>query len=206
MQPTGGAIGGMKSVVLLGMMGSLLVSGCRSPLHDAVQNNDANTVNELLNQGADVNEKHFSRTALLVASSQGRVEMVTLLLDRGADVNLVSPQHGTALTVASYKGHVEVAKLLLDRGAEVDLIPSGGWTALSYAAYWGNTDVAVLLMARGADINKAIVGLRRGFGTGNAVEFLNGLKYKKTTPPRGPDSPAVPPTTLPPPAESAAPF
>jgi hypothetical protein len=161
---------------LFALAAAMLLTGCVSPLESAAGRNDIKAVNELLDQGATVNEKNRlnGETALKAAILQGNVAMVKLLLDRGADVNLAS-------------GNM-------------------GWTALSDAAYHGNTEVAMLLIGRGADINKAIAGLRRGFGTGNAVEFLNELKYKKATPPHGPDSPPSVPTTLPPPAEQATPF
>jgi ankyrin repeat protein len=166
----------MKSVMFLCVVGTLLFSGCVSPLESAAGRNDIKAVNELLDQGATVNEKDRlnGRTALKAASSQGNVAMVKLLLDRGADVNLAS-------------GNM-------------------GWTALSNAAWFGNTEVALLLIERGADINKAIAGLDRGMGTGKAMAMLNELKCKKTTPPHGPDSPPPVPTTLPPPAEQATPF
>ncbi len=127
----------------------LLCAGCQSPLSIAASRSDINAVKELLDKGADVNEKNalHGGTALKAASSAGRVEIVKLLLDRGADVNLES-------------GNM-------------------GWTALSAAAWFGHHDVAMLLIERGADINIAVAGLRRGIGTGNAVEFLNKLDQER---------------------------
>jgi hypothetical protein len=178
-----GMISGMKPVMALSLAAGLLASGCVSPLYRAAEKNDIKTINELLDQGADVNKGNgfFCRggTALKVASSDGRVDMVKLLLDRGADVNLASGDMG--------------------------------WTALSCAAWSGNTEVAMFLIERGADINKAIAGLNCGLGTGNAIAMLNVLKHKTTTSPNGQPSPAMlsthpAPPTLSPPVESAAPF
>jgi hypothetical protein len=182
-QRGGMTIRGMKSVMLLCVVGTLLVSGCMSPLYKAALRSDINTVKGLLDKGADVNERIglHGDTALKAASSAGRVDTVKLLLDRGADVNLTS-------------GNM-------------------GWTALSGAAWRGHTDVARLLIERGADINKAIAGLRRRRGTGDAVDLLNELKRNWTTPAQGqgasavlPTHPATMPTTLPLPAEQATPF
>ena len=48
--------------------------------------------------------------------------MTTLLLDRGADINLVSRSPvPTALGTAAYWGKLEMATLLLNRGANPDL-------------------------------------------------------------------------------------
>ncbi len=54
------------------------------------------------------------------AAARGHLEVVKLLLDRGADPNLpeegIAP-HGHALYSAVYNGHHEIAKLLLEHGA-----------------------------------------------------------------------------------------
>jgi ankyrin repeat protein len=49
-------------------------------------------------------------------------DMVQLLVDAGADVNLASADAGTPLGVAARNGYVEVVRVLLEAGAEVDTI------------------------------------------------------------------------------------
>ena len=49
----------------------------------------------------------------------GHFEMVTYLLDAGADHEHKTDEMHTALMEACMDGHVEVAKLLLDSGAQV---------------------------------------------------------------------------------------
>jgi ankyrin repeat protein len=54
------------------------------------------------------------------AAAVGRMDIVQLLLDHGADPNLPEEQFapkGKALYSAVYHGHYEIAKLLLERGA-----------------------------------------------------------------------------------------
>jgi ankyrin repeat protein len=54
------------------------------------------------------------------AAAAGRLDIVQLLLDHGADPNLPEEQYapkGKALYSAVYHGHFEIAKLLLERGA-----------------------------------------------------------------------------------------
>lgn len=51
---------------------------------------------------------------LRTASALGRLDIVKLLLDRGADINV---ENNAALSLSLEKGHCEVAELLLDRGA-----------------------------------------------------------------------------------------
>ena len=56
-------------------------------------------------------------TALMMASQAGHVEIVRLLLNKGADVDARINEDGlTALIIASRFGHPDVVKLLLDKG------------------------------------------------------------------------------------------
>ena len=52
-----------------------------------------------------------------------RLEIVQLLLDRGADVNLAGGNYGTALGAAAvaYEGNLEIVKSILDRGADINI-------------------------------------------------------------------------------------
>ncbi|KAF8417649.1 ankyrin repeat-containing domain protein [Tirmania nivea] len=93
------------------------------------------------------------QNALYPASGAGKFHIVTLVLDRGADVNLSGGHYGSALGAAANKGSLEIVTLLLDRGADVNL--SGGMygTALGAAANKGNLEIVTLLLDRGADVN-----------------------------------------------------
>ena len=51
------------------------------------------------------------------AATWGDVEMVELLLERGADLDAGDGAEGSALHAAASKGHLELAELLLERGA-----------------------------------------------------------------------------------------
>jgi ankyrin repeat protein len=94
----------------------------------------------LLHNGADPNIKDKNgRTALMWASEHGPVELVRLLLDKGADANDgVSLFYG----VLNKKHKLEVVKLLLNKGANVNK-QSDGFTALMNAAHYNKTDVAI---------------------------------------------------------------
>lgn len=79
-----------------------------------------------------------------------------MLLDKGADPNLVYPNsdYGTALQAAGYQGTVENVKILLDRGAIVNPDVSGEYgTPLTAACAQGNTEIVRLLLDHRADPN-----------------------------------------------------
>jgi len=61
--------------------------------------------------------------------------MVSLLLNRGADINLVGGKHGTALTSAASTGNLRIgiAPLPLDRGADANIVGGYYGTALTAA-------------------------------------------------------------------------
>uniref|UniRef100_G3UJE3 Uncharacterized protein n=1 Tax=Loxodonta africana TaxID=9785 RepID=G3UJE3_LOXAF len=110
---------------------------------------DMRVVEELFACG-DVNAKasQAGQTALMLAVSHGRIDMVKGLLACGADVNVQDDEGSTALMCASEHGHVEIVKLLLAQpGCNGHLEDNDGSTALSIALEAGHKDIAVLLYA-----------------------------------------------------------
>ena len=89
----------------------------------------------------------------MLASQNGRVEIVRLLLDAGADKNLLDCDGFTALMLASDRGHHEVVRLLLEAGADEGLTNCFGRTALMPASQAGRVEIVRLLLDAGADKN-----------------------------------------------------
>jgi uncharacterized protein len=56
-------------------------------------------------------------TPLIISSSRGHIEVVRLLLDNGAPVDVRDNRGKSALYMATQKKHQEIRKLLLERGA-----------------------------------------------------------------------------------------
>ena len=110
-----------KIFTFVSILGALiLLTGCATPLMQAVKKGDINGVNERLDLGADVNESFYGETALMLASCYGHIEIVKMLLDRGADVNTVRGGGWSALSSAASGRHTDIVKLLLDRGADIN--------------------------------------------------------------------------------------
>jgi Ankyrin repeats (3 copies)/Ankyrin repeat len=98
-------------------------------LLQAVRKGDVAAAKAALDAGVPVDAKfRYDRTALSFAADRGNVEIVTLLLERGADVNAKDTFYGvTPLVWAANNGHAGVARLLLARGATgaADVLDSG---------------------------------------------------------------------------------
>ena len=106
-------------------------------------------------QAEDVNAKCFDdRTPLHVASQEGHVDAVHVLLDHGAHVN--SQEHRsnwTPLHVASYEGNLKVVQLLLDHEATLNAGSRGDNTPVYLASREGHLEVVQLLLSHGADVH-----------------------------------------------------
>jgi ankyrin repeat protein len=69
-------------------------------------------------------------TALILATREGGLETMKVLLDNGAPINQQSANGNTALIVAAMNGNADAINLLLERGADVNLANAQGWTPL----------------------------------------------------------------------------
>lgn len=123
-------------------------------LHLAAWNGNADMVNLLLGQGADINAKNNEgRTPLFDAAWNGKTDVVKLLCDRGADIGAKQYNLGsTALHCAAWNGNADAVEMLLDHGANIEARENNGSTPFGFAIWHGKTDVAKLLLARGANI------------------------------------------------------
>jgi ankyrin repeat protein len=81
---------------------------------------------------------------------RGQIDLVTLLLEKGADPNTRTAQGSTPLHDAALKGHKEIVELLLGRGARLEASNGSGATPLHDAALGGHRAVVELLIERGA--------------------------------------------------------
>ncbi|XP_067372481.1 ankyrin repeat domain-containing protein 50 isoform X2 [Channa argus] len=92
------------------------------------------------------------RTALHVASWQGCIEMVDLLLKHGANINAQDTAGRPPIHSVAWTGHAEVGHCLLQAsGVNIDLACHQGATALSIAAQEGHANIVGMLLQRGAN-------------------------------------------------------
>ncbi|XP_053573856.1 KN motif and ankyrin repeat domain-containing protein 2 [Bombina bombina] len=113
---------------------------------------DIETVTQMLRLG-DVNcrASQAGQTALMLAVSHGRLDVVRALLECGADVNVQDHDGSTALMCACEHGHADIVTLLLAvPSCDVALTDNDGSTALSIALEAGQNDIAMLLYTHNA--------------------------------------------------------
>lgn len=87
--------------------------------------------------------------ALIEAAAYGNVHEMSLLIDRGANVNGVALDGWTPLTRAATAGQLDAVKLLLARGADINRAGTTV-TPLVYAIFEGHLEIARFLVQNGA--------------------------------------------------------
>ncbi|KAL8647369.1 MAG: hypothetical protein Q9226_006457 [Calogaya cf. arnoldii] len=128
-------------------------------LHDACNLCDLEIARLLLQRGADANtyNKRYDKYPLAVVFTGGmgrKAEpLIELLLEHGADINVVSESSGSALQVALRRDDSIIVALLLKRGAGVNAISERHSTALDTAIRYGRESQVQRLLEYGADVN-----------------------------------------------------
>jgi ankyrin repeat protein len=134
-------------------------------------------VRKLLDGGLSANAatKSGGTTALMMAAPD--VDKMTLLLDRGADVNARANTRYSALMVAAqYQEGDAAINLLLDRGAQVatpSTPPVFNANPFFLASYAGNAKSLKRLLAAGGKLDEAMIAI----GTSRTTPMLGAFKF-----------------------------
>ena len=96
------------------------MSSTNPPFIEAAEKGDVALVSQILEQGADINQREYGWTALILAAEKGHETIVKHLIEKGAEIN----RHGwrpsmvpglTALMAAASNGHETIVKHLLEK-------------------------------------------------------------------------------------------
>ena len=123
----------------------------------------------LVERGANPNvvskeTEWYGWTPLFFACSQGNLDLVRLLLDRGADINASEARGNNALMqfckisfhwTSPANSIRPIAELLIDKGIDITKADRGGQAALGIASIWKNVKAARVLLAHGAAFDPA---------------------------------------------------
>ena len=126
-------------------------------LHGMADLGRADVVKYLTNAGVDVNARvghynKYEKTLLHKAVVKGHVEVVKMLIEAGANLDL-SGGSTSPLLQAANEGQIDIVKLLIDAGANINIIYRFGGTPLHYAINKGHVEVAKMLIEAGANVN-----------------------------------------------------
>lgn len=100
-------------------------------------------------------QDRIGTTPLMLASENGHINAVKLLLDNNANIDAVDVNRFSPLSSAAIYGHENVVKLLLENNASIEVREYQGKTSLSRAAEKGYDDVVKILLDHNANIESA---------------------------------------------------
>ena len=121
----------------------------RLPLHIAAKSNDVNQITSLLDNNLvqeHINDKtDHGFTAIYISAQHNNLEILQLLHQAGADINISDKGGLTPLHIASRNGHLNIVQALLSIGANPNQVDSIQWSALHWALKNDHDDLIALL-------------------------------------------------------------
>jgi ankyrin repeat protein len=125
-------------------------------LHDAARDGDVARVEALLAGGLHPDAGPLSRSPLAAAAANGHVDVVDLLLARGAALDRCEEGRPTALIRAAQRGKLAVVQQLVRAGANVDHEDGHVGNAADHAALNRNPEIVTWLQAHGSKADRAV--------------------------------------------------
>jgi cytochrome c len=124
--------------------------GQATPLYLAVRGGHFAAAKLLIERGADVNAAPTPGLgpALMPALAKRRIDLINLLLERGANPNSQRNREN-ALHIAARSGCLDCVKALVEAGADVNAKTKDGKTPLHLAKFKGQREVADYLLSHG---------------------------------------------------------
>ena len=144
------------------------------PLFEAIKLNQKNVVIQLLKYGADINQRANTKkhviTPLMYSVTYDNIDMTKLLLDKGADVNVISDTTGFAYNTAMMWGYLQQAKLVRPT-IPADLDSKVAQNAITQTAFFADVEAFKYYLTNGISINS-----KSTTGTPVIIAALKGIK------------------------------
>jgi len=130
------------------------------PIHFNVIENNIKGLKKNLNEGFDIDTLgEYASSPLHYACREGHIEMVKILVENGANVNIqnhystIYPIFDAITSVSNKKNSFSILQLLIKHGANIEKTDSFGNTLLYHAIEEENIILIKLLLQLGCDIN-----------------------------------------------------
>ena len=124
-----------------------------TPIWTAGRDGRTELVKMFADAGANVNDQCGESKFTVLHTSASYPETIRVLLENGADINIVSEGFGTAFVHAIESNHSETLKLMLEMSEKPDLTLESTQQAVRNAVAWGYSEVVSLLLEAGVDVN-----------------------------------------------------
>lgn len=118
-------------------------SNGHSPLILACYIDQKEIVTFLLDNGANINYQMDMGSAVHAVAFKGNASILSLLIEKGADLDIVDNNRTSALHYAVLGAHVSCVKLLLDNNVSRISEDATGKTAFEYAKELGNKEILI---------------------------------------------------------------
>ncbi|CAN1150448.1 Putative E3 ubiquitin-protein ligase XBAT31 [Linum perenne] len=88
------------------------------------------------------------QSPLHIAAANGQIEILSMILERSVDPDVVNRHKQTPLMLAAMHGKISCLKMLIEAGANILKFDSlNGRTCLHYAAYYGHSDCLQVILS-----------------------------------------------------------
>ena len=154
-----------KSIFSILITTLIFLSGILSPmsqdLFKTIRQGDLDQVKKLIEKHPEsLKIRQRSIYPLHFAVRLGKIDIVELLISKGADVNIFNkkisefaPREFTPVTEAIRINHIEMIKMFVKHGADVHKTTSLGESYLHFAAFLNRREIARYFIDSGVDVN-----------------------------------------------------
>ncbi|XP_068219711.1 uncharacterized protein [Palaemon carinicauda] len=169
-------------------------------LMPTVESGDSEVLQQWLEWGASPDTKGNLHWSILHhACARGQLNIASLLIERGADVNIEDSNKTTPLHTACFHGHSRIASLLIDSNANINAQDQRGNTPLHSAVSGGHAELINVLLERNCDttipnkegqyfthlVNEFLVTAVDGSKVAQVISLLKGRADPNTRDPYG---------------------